>query len=94
MSKYLSEEEKNHITNFQDDFLGFHDEIPALLRIFEGFLRLCSKAGITLNPTKIRIDTRKSKFYGFILNKNNGDGIVTVANTLGLYIYLILYFIK
>ena len=69
MSRYLTEEERNHIANFQDDFLGFHDELPSLLRIFEGFLRMCRKAGITLNPAKIHIGIRKAKFYGFTLSK-------------------------
>ena len=69
MSKYLSQEERDHISNFQDDFLGFHDDISKLLDIFRGFLKMCHRAGITLNPAKIRIGIRKCKFYGFILSK-------------------------
>ena len=69
MVKYITEEERNHMANFQDDFLGFHDEIPSLFRVFEGFLRMCRKAGITLNPAKIYIGIKKAKFYGFILSK-------------------------
>jgi transposase InsO family protein len=69
MSKYLTDEERDFIANFQDDFLGFEDDIPSLLRIFEAFLRMCRKAGIMLNPAKIRIGIRKCKFYGFILSK-------------------------
>ena len=64
MAKYLSNEEKEHMANFQDDFLGFHDEISPLLRVFEGFLKMCRKAGITLNPAKIHIGIKKAKFYG------------------------------
>ena len=69
MSKHLTDEERDFIANFQDDFLGFEDDIPSLLRIFEAFLRMCQKSGIMLNPAKIRIGIRKCKFYGFILSK-------------------------
>ena len=69
MSRYLSDEERENMANFQDDFLGFHNDIPGLLRIFERFLNMCRKAGITLNPAKIRIGIRKCKFYGFLLSK-------------------------
>jgi len=69
MSKHLNEEEKNHLANFQDDFLGFHNEIIGLLRVFEGFLRMCKRAGITLNPAKIRVGIKKCKFYGFTLSE-------------------------
>ena len=69
MSKHLTDEERNNIANFQDDFLGFHDEIPSLLRIFAAFLKMCRKSGIMLNPAKIRIGIRKCKFYGFLLSK-------------------------
>jgi hypothetical protein len=69
MSKHLTDEERDFISNFQDDFLGFEDDIPSLLRIFEAFLRMCRKSGIMLNPAKIRVGIRKCKFYGFILSK-------------------------
>ena len=32
---------------------------------YKSFLQMCDKAGITLNPAKIRIGIRKCKFYGF-----------------------------
>ena len=69
MSKHLTDEERNFLSNFQDDFLGFEDDIPSLLRIFEAFLRMCRKSGIMLNPAKIRVGIRRCKFYGFILSK-------------------------
>ena len=69
MTRYLSDEARSHLANFQDDFLGFHNTIPGLLRTFEEFLQMCDKAGITLNPAKIRIGIRKCKFYGFALSK-------------------------
>ena len=69
MNRYLSDEEKSHLANFQDDFLGFHNTIPGLLRTFKAFLSMCRKAGITLNPAKIRIGIHMSKFYGFVLSK-------------------------
>ena len=34
MSKYLTEEERSHIVNFQDDFLGYADDIPTLVRMY------------------------------------------------------------
>ena len=69
MSRYLSEDDRNHIANFQDDFLGYEDTVSRLLSVFEGFLRMCLKAGITLNPAKIKVGFRKCKFYGFTLSK-------------------------
>ncbi len=69
MTRYLSEEARTHLANFQDDFVGFHNTIPGLIRAFESFLRMCDKAGITLNPAKIRIGIRKCKFYGFNLSQ-------------------------
>ena len=69
MTRYLSDEARNHIANFQDDFVGFHNSIQGLIRSFESFLQMCDKAGITLNPAKIRIGIRKCKFYGFNLSE-------------------------
>ena len=69
MNRYLTDEARTHIANFQDDFVGFHNVIPGLVRAFEAFLRMCNKAGITLNPAKIRIGVRKCKFYGFNLSE-------------------------
>ena len=37
MAKYLTEEKRNHMANFQDDFLGFHKEIPSLLGCLKDF---------------------------------------------------------
>ncbi|MCP4456460.1 MAG: hypothetical protein GY816_00290, partial [Cytophagales bacterium] len=69
MSRFLPGEIHDHIVNFQDDFLGFHNDKSKLIEIFEEFLKMCFKAGITLNPAKISIGTNKAKFYGFHLNK-------------------------
>ena len=69
MTRYLSDEARTHLANFQDDFVGFHNTIQGLIRTYEAFLRMCDKAGITLNPAKIRIGTRKCKFYGFNLSE-------------------------
>ena len=35
MTRYLSAEDRSHLTNFQDDFVRFHDTIPGLIRGFE-----------------------------------------------------------
>ena len=43
---YLNIMPKTHLIN---------PTIPGLIRAFEAFLRMCDKAGITLNPAKIRI---------------------------------------
>ena len=69
MSRYLSEDDRNHIANFQDDFVGYENTVEQLLKVFEGFLKMCLKAGITLNPAKIKVGLRKCKFYGFTLSK-------------------------
>ena len=69
MSRHLTDEERDHISNFQDDFLGFSNEIPKLLQIFEGFLRMCQKSGITLNPLKLKVGISSAMFYGFVINQ-------------------------
>ena len=69
MVRYLTDEARAHLANFQDDFAGFHNTIMGLIRVYEAFLGMCRRAGITLNPAKIRIGIRKCKFYGFCLSE-------------------------
>ena len=59
MSKYLTNEERNFISNSQDDFLGFEDDTPSLLRIFKALSRMGRNLNIILNPAKIRIGMNK-----------------------------------
>jgi len=69
MSRHLTDEEWDHISNFQDDFAGFADTIPKLLQIFEGFLKMCQKSTITLNPAKLKVGMPSVMFYGYVLSK-------------------------
>ena len=39
-SKYLTNEERNSISNSLDTFLRFEDDTPSLLRIFEALSRM------------------------------------------------------
>ena len=65
----LDKESFTHIANFADDFLGGADTVDSLLDHFENFLKMCDKAGITLNPQKIRIGYECEQFYGLSINK-------------------------
>ncbi len=58
----------DHIANFADDFLGGADTMDSLLDHFEAFLKMCQKAGITLNPAKIRIGYEEEQFFGLTIN--------------------------
>ena len=55
METHLTEQQQKQIANFADDFLGGADTIDELLALFEAFLIMCEKAGITLNPSKVRV---------------------------------------
>ena len=55
MSKYLTNKERNSVSNSQDDFLRFEDDTPFLPRIFEVLSRMVRNSDIMLNLTKIRI---------------------------------------
>ena len=70
MQKHLSDKSRNHIANFADDFIGGADTIEELLEIFEDFINMCAKAGITLNPEKVRFGHTTETFYGH--NLTNG----------------------
>ena len=60
----------DHIANFADDFLGGANTMTSLLQHFEQFLKMCKRAGITLNPAKVRIGYQKEQFFG--LTVENG----------------------
>ena len=45
----------DHIAKFADDFLGGRNTMKSLLHHFEQFLKMCKRAGITLNPAQVRI---------------------------------------
>ena len=59
-----------NVANFADDFLGGEDTPEGLVRVFEDFLIMCRKAGITLNPAKLRIGYEQEQFFG--LTVKNG----------------------
>ena len=65
MRDYLTPEQQKKISNFADDFIGHADSIEELLELFEAFLIMCQKAGITLNPKKVRFGFTTEKFYGY-----------------------------
>ena len=44
--------------------------MKSLLQHFEQFLKMCKRAGITLNPAKVRIGYQKEQFFG--LTVENG----------------------
>ena len=65
----LPERSFDNIANFADDFLGGADTPMSMVRVFEDFLIMCKKAGITLNPSKIRIGYTKEQFYGLTVEE-------------------------
>ena len=67
MSKYLTNEERNSISNSQDDFLRFEDDTPSILRIFEALSRMTTRnSDIMLNPIKIRIGINEQTWVQWI----------------------------
>ena len=48
------------------DFLGGADTLEELMIVYEDFLKMCSEAGITLNPKKVRIGFEDEQFFGLI----------------------------
>ena len=65
----LPERSFDNIANFADDFLGGADTPMSMVRVFEDFLIMCKRAGITLNPSKIRIGYTKEQFYGLTVEE-------------------------
>jgi len=68
----LPNEFRPNIANFADDYLGGADAIEGpggLLEVFEAFLQMCRKAGITLNPRKVRIGYESDTFFGLTVDK-------------------------
>ena len=69
MNKHLSDEDRKHMLNFQDDFVVFSNDLPTLFRTFEGFLTMCRESRVTINPVKSYVTVGHVKFCGFILNE-------------------------
>ena len=44
----------------KDDFLGYADTFPELLRSFEQFLIMAVKEGVKLNPAKVKIGQKSN----------------------------------
>ena len=66
----LAAESQKKIANFADDFLGGGNSYESLVKVFRHFLQMCDKAGITLNPAKVRIGYESEQFFG--LQVDNG----------------------
>ena len=65
----LERDSADHIANFADDFLGGADNYESLVTHFEEFIKMCRRAGITLNPKKIRIGYEQEQFYGLKITR-------------------------
>ena len=73
MHTNLDSQFRKNLANFADDYLGGADEVEGpggLIDVFEGFLIMASKAGITINPQKVRIGYECDSFFG--LTVDNG----------------------
>ena len=66
----------NNIANYADDFMGGANDYEKLLEVFTDFLDMCIKAGITLNPEKVRIGFEKEQFFGLTID----NGRITHAD--------------
>ena len=69
MNSLLPAKAREHIANFADDFIGGADTREELIELFDQFLEMCIKAGITINPKKVRFGYEDEQFYGYRLNK-------------------------
>ena len=67
---YQRDHSLENVANFADDFLGGEDTLKGWSECFEDFLIMCRKAGITLNPAKLRIGYEEEQFFG--LTVKNG----------------------
>ena len=70
MNSLLPAKAREHIANFTDDFIGDADTREELIELFDQFLDMCIKIGITINPKKVSFDYEDKKFYGCRLNKD------------------------
>ena len=69
LNSLLARQSVDHIANFADDFLGGAETYESLVTHFEEFIKMCRKAGITLNPKKIRIGYEQEQFYGLKITR-------------------------
>jgi len=69
LNALLNKESHDHISNYADDFLGGANTYEQLLFHFEQFLIMCRDAGITLNPSKVRIGHTKETWYGYNIDQ-------------------------
>jgi len=69
MHTMLPQRSFENLANFADDFLGGANTEGSLVRVFEDFLIMCKKAGITLNPAKVRIGYEREQFFGLTVDK-------------------------
>ena len=69
MNSLLPVKAREHIANFADDFIGGEDTCEELIELFDQFLDMCIKAGITINPKKVSFGYEDEQFYGYRLNK-------------------------
>jgi len=76
LNTMLNKESYDHISNYADDFLGGADTYEQLLFHFEQFLIMCKNAGITINPSKVRIGHTKETWYGY----NIDEGKITPSD--------------
>ena len=65
----LNKRSYKNVANFADDFFAGANTIPELLQVFSDFLEMCEKAGITLNPEKIRFGFTQEQFYGYVISQ-------------------------
>ena len=52
MNSLLPAKAREHIANFADDFIGGADTREELIELFDQFLDMCIKAGITADQPK------------------------------------------
>ena len=57
-------------------FAGGADTLPELIQVYEDFVQMCHKAGITLKPSKVQIGLEQVQFYGY----NIGHGTIEPAD--------------
>ena len=76
MNRHMPHHLRDNLVNFADDFIGGANTIEELLTVYEAFLKMCQKATITLNPSKMRFGYQSETFYGHRLE----NGTMTPAD--------------
>ena len=70
MNNNLTPSQLQALSNFQDDFCGYANDLYELAEHWGAFLHMCATAGITLNADKCHFGIERVVFYGHEIDKD------------------------